>query len=1493
MSSTESIDIGTPSPRQSPVPVSSSRMQTWCGERQQSAAFIDIGTPPPLPATGISAAETSASIPPDATGDHWRKDVLEEIDDPSELLARPLSRPSPPTLPSLRASDTDSSSQSLPSASMKTRTLPPGFTGASNDDDNGFVISGSGARVPTTFLDSSGAYSHASAEEVRRQQQRMWADGVNRTGSKGAEGSHTAILHTSSAPKVAQTAQRRALSSSDGTRALSAIDLTGDDEEVDAVPSAQRSSATSGKSEAKLEAYVVDDDDDDDDEPIIVSSRSADGGEVVLDEQRNNAIVCLGMITSVVLCMYGLPPQLTFAGGTNVSQTSAPGAIGAGRSLPESWGVRAKPADVKVGVVLPPLLAHPDLPPEEAKRLGPSLLPPFGSLAEKYVAALEPLMRNNKIRYIALVSDKLSSHGIQLEQPATYRPEDYPTSPEYSNPHNPPTGGYRNDARSSYSGLYRGSNMGTTLQTKEATEKQKREQVDAIYSSITSGEELEMVDPRPVIKTRLFQHQKQALSFLLEREQHRSWSDLKRRSPANEIDVSGTRRPAPVSSASVARVDDVIGHGGESESAKVRKRRRDEDSVSLWTVNWDSRGKARSYVNLITQREVKKPPTICRGAMLLDDMGLGKTITTIALIAHTLEEADAFGDSDLASYPPPDESDLGDDDRKARDDSIELVTADDFSSSILPTPRPAKKAKKANARSSPKPKRKVSRSKRDPEAVRQAHLERRSRATLIVCPLSVVANWEEQIREHWDKKRPPRIYVYHGNSRVTDTARLSNHDIVLTTYPTLGHEFSNQKTWLDESGSSGKGRGAEQEEEEDDDDDAIIMVNENGIPVEKKKKSKKRKKRIEDGKESANALQRIEWFRVVLDEAHYIKGALTWQSKAVCNLSAQRRLCLTGTPIQNSTDDLYALLKFLRLDPFTDRAVWNEFCGHKDNSPALRRSKMAAKDSADPIDPASLGHIQIIMKFLALRRTKDTKAADGESILRLPPKLSKTEMLDFEESEKARYHALHSRYKEEFEEMLRDDTLNHNYATILHEILNLRLACDHPSLVDASKDAKRRLAGLGSDPSHAISQDGLSRERAADLFAVFRDSGMAFCNECQADLTQLTPDSDGLGASGSVDALDDALHAAAVDQDRRIASIRKGKKASARSTDGFQTPVSADDAASTTPAVRPVVTRCQHLICSTCFKRHVGAAWPRPKLTDAHYCPACRSALKLAIDAIQLEPADFATDEEQDVEDDDNGANENGSVKGDGSGAGSDDESDFDWQDETGGKPDKDQRGSADSDVETADTDSTTEDEDKGTRSGDVRPPATGAGKGRAPPRREFRLSAATTPAASRKPRGDVSLHDRTDLSTKVRALLSDLIPFSRCNPRSALYDPTAPLLEHVDPKTADDEEVRQASDPVVVVQKPPSQLDGFEPVKSVVFSQWTKMLDRIGKSLRLTGIRFARLDGTMRRQDRNAALARFKSDPGTEVLLISLRAGGTGLNLVSACRAYLMDPYW
>ncbi|CAB4394187.1 unnamed protein product [Rhizophagus irregularis] len=79
---------------------------------------------------------------------------------------------------------------------------------------------------------------------------------------------------------------------------------------------------------------------------------------------------------------------------------------------------------------------------------------------------------------------------------------------------------------------------------------------------------------------------------------------------------------------------------------------------------------------------------------------------------------------------------------------------------------------------------------------------------------------------------------------------------------------------------------------------------------------------------------------------------------------------------------------------------------------------------------------------------------------------------------------------------------------------------------------------------------------------------------------------------------------------------------------------------------------------------------------------------------------------------------------------------------------------------------------------------------------------------------------------------------------------------------------------------------------KCVIFSQFTSMLDLIGDVLTKENFSFVRLDGTQQQTDRERVLKDFKK-PGIDIILISLRAGGVGLNLTAASRAFLMDPWW
>ncbi len=78
---------------------------------------------------------------------------------------------------------------------------------------------------------------------------------------------------------------------------------------------------------------------------------------------------------------------------------------------------------------------------------------------------------------------------------------------------------------------------------------------------------------------------------------------------------------------------------------------------------------------------------------------------------------------------------------------------------------------------------------------------------------------------------------------------------------------------------------------------------------------------------------------------------------------------------------------------------------------------------------------------------------------------------------------------------------------------------------------------------------------------------------------------------------------------------------------------------------------------------------------------------------------------------------------------------------------------------------------------------------------------------------------------------------------------------------------------------------------RALVFSQWTSLLDLIEPHLNKNGIGFVRLDGST--TDRASVVNAFQAADGPPVMLLSLKAGGTGLNLTAADHVFLVDPWW
>lgn len=80
---------------------------------------------------------------------------------------------------------------------------------------------------------------------------------------------------------------------------------------------------------------------------------------------------------------------------------------------------------------------------------------------------------------------------------------------------------------------------------------------------------------------------------------------------------------------------------------------------------------------------------------------------------------------------------------------------------------------------------------------------------------------------------------------------------------------------------------------------------------------------------------------------------------------------------------------------------------------------------------------------------------------------------------------------------------------------------------------------------------------------------------------------------------------------------------------------------------------------------------------------------------------------------------------------------------------------------------------------------------------------------------------------------------------------------------------------------------------KTIVFSQFTSMLDLIEPHLKRASIRYVRYDGSMRNDAREAALESLRNNKATRVLLCSLKCGSLGLNLTAASRVVIVEPFW
>lgn len=162
---------------------------------------------------------------------------------------------------------------------------------------------------------------------------------------------------------------------------------------------------------------------------------------------------------------------------------------------------------------------------------------------------------------------------------------------------------------------------------------------------------------------------------------------------------------------------------------------------------------------------------------------------------------------------------------------------------------------------------------------------------------------------HFHPSQCLTYYTYHGPNRLRDVAQLKQYDLIITTYNILSQEYEVSQAAL------GLGDAAD-EDESDDDDDAF-----KNLRKKKKAKAPAKKKGQSAGaiaaaaalaaateqeaelggpvstKPKAAPLFEIDFFRIILDEAHVIRERTTNQSKAARALKGDRRWALSGTPL--------------------------------------------------------------------------------------------------------------------------------------------------------------------------------------------------------------------------------------------------------------------------------------------------------------------------------------------------------------------------------------------------------------------------------------------------------------------------------------------------------------------------------------------------------------------------------------------------------------------
>lgn len=209
---------------------------------------------------------------------------------------------------------------------------------------------------------------------------------------------------------------------------------------------------------------------------------------------------------------------------------------------------------------------------------------------------------------------------------------------------------------------------------------------------------------------------------------------------------------------------------------------------------------------------------------------------------------------------------------------------------------------------------------------------RKFKGTLVICPVGLTTQWVQEIKRFAPHLKP---HLFHGTNRTKSYKDLMEYDVVVSSYETVRSEHIAQ---------------------------------------------------------AKSPIFAGYWHRVVLDEAHNIKNKKAKSTIACYHVRSMRRWCLTGTPIQNSVDELQSLLAFLKVSKFSDESGWKSVM-----STVLKKG-----DTGQAFDLLKK-ELSIVM----LRRTKKVLQATN---FKLPTKTITRCNIEFSKMERDLYEDLKSHF---------------------------------------------------------------------------------------------------------------------------------------------------------------------------------------------------------------------------------------------------------------------------------------------------------------------------------------------------------------------------------------------------------------------------------------------------------------------------------------------------